>query len=253
MTLAESARPDALLGTASLALLVYLLVEAPQLGWTSFPVLGLGAFFVVLTGLTILVEKRSANPLLPARLFRSTTVLGANLLTIVALVPGFGMSVVLSQYSLGVLGYTPIQFGLSQSAMPIASVVGAFAAQAGLARRGVRPVAVTALLLLGAGCALLVGISLDGAYFTTVFPGMVLFGLGLGAGLVALAPPRPTRASRPARARPRSRSAARSGSRWCRRSSPRARRRRPGRPGSTRAWWSARWSRPPVRCSRWSC
>jgi EmrB/QacA subfamily drug resistance transporter len=177
----------AVLGTAALALLVYLLVEAPQWGWTSFPVLGLGPLLVVLIGLTVLVEKRSANPLLPTRLFRSTTVLGANLLTIVALVPGFGMSVVLSQYSLGVLGHTPIQFGLSQSAMPIASVVGAFAAQAGLARRGVRPVAVTALLLLGAGCALLVGISLDGAYLTTVFPGLVLFGLGLGAGPVALA------------------------------------------------------------------
>ncbi|MEV6448666.1 MFS transporter [Amycolatopsis sp. NPDC051716] len=176
----------AVLSTASLGLLVYLLVEAPELGWTSFPILGLAVVFLVLTGLTIAVDRRSASPMLPARLFRSPVVLGGNVLTVLMAILAYGMSVVLSQYSLGSLGYTPIEFGLSQSVMPIACVVGAYGAQKALARLTLRAVAVAAFLLLGIGSALLIGISLDGAYLTTVFPGLVLFGLGLGVGPVVL-------------------------------------------------------------------
>ncbi|MEQ0564164.1 MFS transporter [Amycolatopsis sp. NEAU-NG30] len=177
----------AVLSTASLGLLVYLLVEAPTLGWTSFPVLGLAVVFAALIGVTIAVDRRSAAPMLPARLFRSPIVLGGNLLTVLMAMLAYGMSVVLSQYSLGVLGYTPIRFGLSQSVMPIACVAGAYAAQKALARMTVRPVAVAAFVLLGTGSALLIGISPGAGYLTTVLPGLVVFGLGLGIGPVVLA------------------------------------------------------------------
>jgi EmrB/QacA subfamily drug resistance transporter len=176
----------AVLSTAALGLLVYLLVEAPERGWASFHTLGLAVVFVALTAATIIVERRSVAPLLPARLFRSATVLGGNVLTVLVAMLAFGMSVVLSQYSLGLLGYTPIVFGLSQSAMPIASVFGAYAAQAALTRRGVRPVVVTAMLLLAVGSVLLTGLSPDAGYLTTVLPGLVVFGLGLGIAPVAL-------------------------------------------------------------------
>ncbi|GHG46084.1 MULTISPECIES: hypothetical protein [Amycolatopsis] len=172
---------------ATIGLLVYLLVEAPELGWTSSPILGLAGVFVALVGLTIAVDRRSAAPMLPARLFRSRAVLGGNVLTALVAMLAYGMSVVLSQYSLGVLGYTPIEFGLSQSVMPIACVAGAYGAQKALTRLTLRPVAVTAFLLLGAGSALLIRISPDAVYLTTVFPGLVLFGLGLGIGPVVLA------------------------------------------------------------------
>jgi len=123
-----------------------------------------------------------AAPLLPARLFRSATVVGGNVLTALMAMLAYGLSVVLSQYALGVLGYTPIVFGLSQSAMPIAAVIGAYAGQAALARRGLRPVAVTALLLMAVGSFLPTGLSPDAGYLTTVLPGLVVFGLGLGIG-----------------------------------------------------------------------
>ncbi|MEU0792976.1 MFS transporter [Amycolatopsis sp. NPDC005961] len=177
----------AVLSTAALVLLVYVLVEAPAWGWASFRTLGLGGVFLVLTATTIVVERRSAAPLLPARLFRSATVLGGNVLTVLIAMLAFGSSVVLSQYSLGVLGYTPIVFGLSQSAMPVAAVLGAYAGQAALARLGIRPVAVTALLLMAVGSALLTGLSPDSGYLTSVLPGLVVFGLGLGIGPVVLA------------------------------------------------------------------
>ncbi|WP_410615362.1 MFS transporter [Amycolatopsis sp. lyj-109] len=177
----------AVVSTAALGLLVYILVEAPAKGWVSFHTIGFAAVFVVLVALTILIEKRSASPLVPLRLFRSRALVGGNLVTGIAAMLAFGMSVTISQYSLGVLHYTALEFGLSQSAMPIAAVIGAFLASALLTRVGIRPVAVTGVLLLGVGCLLLTGITPEASYWGHVFPGLVLFGFGLGGGPVALA------------------------------------------------------------------
>ncbi|HEY3463723.1 MAG TPA: MFS transporter [Amycolatopsis sp.] len=177
----------AVVSTAALGLLVYILVEAPTKGWVSFHTLGLGVVFLVLVALTLVIEKRSAAPLVPLRLFRSPALVGGNVVTAIVAALAFGMSVAISQFSLGVLHYTALEFGLSQSAMPIAAVAGAYIAQAVLNRVGIRAVAVTGVVLLGAGCFLLTGISPTGTYWADVFPGLVLFGLGLGGGPVALA------------------------------------------------------------------
>ncbi|WP_254896616.1 MFS transporter [Amycolatopsis sp. Hca4] len=177
----------AVVSTAALGLLVYVLVEAPTRGWVSLHTIGLGAVFLVLVALTVVIEKRSAAPLVPLRLFRSPSLVGGNLVTGIAAALAFGMSVVISQFSLGVLHYSALEFGLSQSAMPIAAVIGAFLAQAVLNRIGIRVVAVIGVVLLGAGCFVLTGISPTGSYWADVFPGLILFGLGLGGGPVALA------------------------------------------------------------------
>ncbi|WP_328454344.1 MULTISPECIES: MFS transporter [unclassified Amycolatopsis] len=177
----------AVVSTGALGLLVYILVEAPTKGWLSFHTIGLAAVFVVLVALTVVIEKRSKAPLVPLRLFKSPALVGGNLVTGITAMLAFGMSVVISQYSLGVLKYTALEFGLTQAAMPVAAVAGAYIAQAVLARVGIRPVAVTGVVLLGLGCLLLTGISPDGSYWGDVFPGLILFGLGLGGGPVALA------------------------------------------------------------------
>jgi EmrB/QacA subfamily drug resistance transporter len=177
----------AVVSTAALGLLVYILVEAPAKGWVSFHTIGLAVVFVVLVALTIVIEKRSAAPLVPLRLFKSSALVGGNLVTAITAMLAYGMSVVISQYSLGVLKYTALEFGLAQAAMPVAAVAGAYLAQAVLARVGIRPVAVAGVVLLGAGCLLLTGISPAGSYWGDVFPGLILFGLGLGGGPVALA------------------------------------------------------------------
>jgi EmrB/QacA subfamily drug resistance transporter len=177
----------ALVSTAALGLLIYILVEAPTKGWLSLHTIGLAAVFVVLAVLTLVIEKRSAAPLVPLRLFRSRFLVGGNLVTGIVAMLAYGMSVTISQYSLGVLHYTALEFGLSQSAMPIAAVIGAYLASAVLTRVGIRPVAVTSVLLLGVGCLLLTSTTSEASYWSHVFPGLVLFGFGLGAGPVALA------------------------------------------------------------------
>ena len=50
---------------------------------------------------------------------------------------------------------------------------------------GVRAVAATGVVLMGAGCLLLSGVSAGGGYWSDIFPGLLVFGPGLGSAYVA--------------------------------------------------------------------
>lgn len=140
---------------------------------------------VVLVGLFIVVESRSAAPLLPLRMFRSRLFVGGNLAMVLFAATALGMSTTVSAYAQRVLGYTPVQFGLGTIVMTAMAVVGAYAGQAGVTKVGFRPVATVAMVLMGIGAFLLSQVSVDGTYFGDLFPGLLVFGLGLGVGPVA--------------------------------------------------------------------
>jgi MFS family permease len=84
-----------------------------------------------------------------------------------------------------VLGYSPMEFGLGVVTMTLMTLVGAYAGQAGVTRIGFRPVVAVAAVLMSVGVFLLSQVPVDGSYFTVLFPGLLVFGLGLGAGPVA--------------------------------------------------------------------
>ena len=65
--------------------------------------------------------------------------------------------------------------------------VGSYAAQAAIARIGVRAVAAAGAVALALGALLLTGVSTDGGYMTDLFPGLFVFGTGLGVATVAAA------------------------------------------------------------------
>jgi predicted MFS family arabinose efflux permease len=69
--------------------------------------------------------------------------------------------------------------------LTVMSVVGAVSGQAVVTRVGLRPVALTGMILVGAACLFLTQVSVDGSYFGDVFLGLLLFGTGLGATFVA--------------------------------------------------------------------
>lgn len=175
----------ALTSTAALVLIVYAVVEAPAVGWTSLRTIGLFVAAVVLTVLFVAIEKRSSAPLVPLRIFSNQALVGGNLVTVAIGMVAFGMSVSISMYAQAVLGYSPLEFGFRQSVMPIMAFVGAYIAQAIVTRKGYRPVAVVSVVFLGIGSLLLARLSVDGQYVRDVVPALFIFGLGLGAGTVA--------------------------------------------------------------------
>jgi predicted MFS family arabinose efflux permease len=166
--------------TGALVLLVYALVEAPEAGWDSAQtILLLGAAAALLASFAV-IESRHPAPLLPLRLLRSRTLVGANAVMLLFATVGFGMPFVLTLYAQQVLGYSPLEFGVGFVVTPVAAAVGMIVAQAAVPRLGFRTVAATGMALLGAGSLLLTQVPVDGSYFGHIFIGLLVFGAGIG-------------------------------------------------------------------------
>ncbi|MGH2982783.1 MAG: MFS transporter [Solirubrobacterales bacterium] len=175
----------ALTVTAALVLFVYAVSEAPDAGWTDSQTIALVAVSAALVALFARIELRSPAPLVPPRILRSRTLVAGNLVLLTAGAVLDGMLILVTLYAQQVLGYSTVQFGLMVAVMTVMSVVGAFGGQAVVTRLGPRPVALTGMILLGAACLLLTQVSPEGSYVNDIFPGLLLFGAGLGAAFVA--------------------------------------------------------------------
>ena len=169
--------------TAALIVLVYAVIEAPEsaIGWTVLLVL----LSVGLFGLFVLVETRSAAPLVPLRIFRSRALVGGNLITIAWGLAAFGLNFIYTQYAQLALGVSAIRYGLMSAVLAAAAVVGSMVGQHLVTRVGMRRVALVSLLLAGVGTTVMTQLTVDSGYFELAFWGLTIFGAGLGAGTVA--------------------------------------------------------------------
>ena len=136
------------LGLASVGLLavVWGLIRANELGWTSPTIV---ASFVV--GAVLLVgfvawEARTAEPMLPLRLFRSRTFSAANIVSMLMYFGMFGSIFLLAQFFQVVQGYSPLQAGLRTLPWTIMPIFVAPTAGLLSSRTGTRP-----LIFLGHG------------------------------------------------------------------------------------------------------
>ncbi|MGN9913980.1 MFS transporter [Phytohabitans sp. LJ34] len=171
--------------TAALTLVVYAVVKAPSTGWTDLRTIGMLFTAAALAALFVLIESRSAAPLLPLRIFRSRTVVGGNVAIFAVGMAVDGALFILTLYAQQVLGYSAVQFGLMTAVMTGMAIVGALTGQAVVTRIGLRPVMLAGMLLVGGGCLLLTQISAEGSYVDDLLAAMLVFGPGLGAAFVA--------------------------------------------------------------------
>jgi EmrB/QacA subfamily drug resistance transporter len=170
--------------TGALVLLVYAVVEAPDAGWASAQTIGLLAGSAALLAAFALVESRHPAPLVPLRIFRSRTLVGANAVMLLFSTAAFGLPFILTLYAQQVLGYSAVEFGLSSLPLPLGAVVGSLVGQAIVLRVGFRPVATAGLTLIGASSLLLTQISVDGSYFGDIFFALLVIGPGIGLTFV---------------------------------------------------------------------
>jgi MFS family permease len=140
--------------TAALGLLVYVITSIPAYGMTA-RTLGLLLAAAALSGLFVVIENRSATPLVPFQALRSRLLIGGNLLILTAGMTVDGMLITLTSYVQQVLGWSAMQFGLLAAIMTVTSVAGVMYGQHAVTRHGIRPVAVTGAALLTGGCLLL--------------------------------------------------------------------------------------------------
>src|SRR5205807_3257755 len=113
----------AVLITSALMLGVYTIVKpAAEHGWGSGRALLFGAVSLVLLVAFVAREATASNPLVPLRIFRSRNVSGANAIQALVVAGMFGMFFMGALYLQRVLGYDPLQIGLSF--LPATIVIG---------------------------------------------------------------------------------------------------------------------------------
>ena len=167
--------------TAALMLAVYAIVNGNQNGWTSAETLGLLGASVALLALFLGIESRVQAPLVPLGLFRLRNIRVSNVVGVFWAAAMFAWFFLSALYLQLVLGYSPLQVGLSF--LPANLIMGAFSI--GLSaklvlRFGFRKPLATGLLLAAAGLLLFVRAPVDGSFVVDVLPSMILLGFGAG-------------------------------------------------------------------------
>src|SRR4029434_5489036 len=170
--------------TGALALLVYAIVEAPDKGWGDPQTILLLAGSAALLAAFVLIESRQPAPLVPLRIFRRRSIVGANAVMLVFGTLPYGLSFTLTLYAQQVLGYSALKFGLTSLVFPVMAPVGSILGQGIVLRVGFRPVAALGMALMGGGALLLTQVSVGGSYFGDIFFGLLVFGPGVGLAFV---------------------------------------------------------------------
>ncbi|MBD9722522.1 MFS transporter [Streptomyces caniscabiei] len=171
----------ALTATGGITLLVFLLVQAPAEGWTTPTALVSAAAAVALLTLFAVVERRSREPLVPARLFAHRGLLATMAVTALFSATFSSVPYFLTLYFQTVHAYSAVATGLAFLVPAVVVAVGTQAGARAVAAFGVRRMLVGGMGLGAAGAgALGVALTADGSY-ATLLPGIVLLGLGQGA------------------------------------------------------------------------
>jgi EmrB/QacA subfamily drug resistance transporter len=176
----------AVLVTAGLVLGIYTIVGVESYGWASARTLGSAAVAaLLLTGFAVR-QATAGTPLIPPRVVRSRTVVGANVVQVLMVAALFSFQILFALYLQRVLGYGAAATGLAM--LPAAGMIGAVSLGVSArlnARFGERAVLLAGLALLVVLLGLLARVPEHARYGPDLFPIMLLVG-GFGLALPAL-------------------------------------------------------------------
>jgi len=166
--------------TAALFSLVYGLVRGNELGWGSTEIVV--ALTLGVVGILAFVgwELRSAEPMLPMRLFRSRTFSAANAASLFMYFGMFGSIFLLAQFFQIVQGYSPFQAGLRTLPWTLMPIFVAPTAGLLSTRTGTRPLVVAGLAFQAIALAWLSFVTTPTVDYPVLVPAFVLAGIGMG-------------------------------------------------------------------------
>jgi MFS transporter, DHA2 family, multidrug resistance protein len=159
---------------------VWALIEAPEMGWMSARIGTAFAFSIATLAVFVLVERRTAHPLLPLEFFRHAEFRGSVVAIGVATGSLFGFVFVATQFLQLVLGYSPLQAGLHYLPFALAMIVAAVTAPLLAKVLGERNVIILGLGLVGTALLLSSQISVDSRFVGLLLVIIVLLGAGMG-------------------------------------------------------------------------
>ena len=171
--------PGAISVTVGLIVLVYAISQAPVVGWGTFRTIGLLVAAGALLVFFLVWEWREDEPLMPLDIFKIRLVAAANAVGFLLAGGMYGTFLLLTLYMQQVLHLSVLQTGVAFLATAGTAVVMAGPAQALTTRLGAKPVMVTGMAFLVAGCLWYTQISADGSYAVDLMPGFFAVGIGI--------------------------------------------------------------------------
>jgi EmrB/QacA subfamily drug resistance transporter len=145
----------AALSTAGFSVLVYAIIEAPEQGWLSGPIVGSLAASVVLLATFFWWERRTEEPMLDLGFFRSARFSVGTAAVSVAFFALLGAIFALTQYLQFAHGYSAIEAGAVMSPIALGLMMGAGSSSKAVARLGTSRVVAAGL----AGLALMLALT----------------------------------------------------------------------------------------------
>jgi EmrB/QacA subfamily drug resistance transporter len=177
--------PGAVSVTAGLALLVYAVVDAVNVGWGSTTTLLRLAGAAALLVAFLIIELRQRYPLMPFSIFRLRTLRGANIVGLLLGMSLFSMFFFISLYLQNVLNYSPILAGVSYLPLAVGIILSAGAASQLVTRVGFKPPLITGMLLIATGLLWFSQVPAPGgAYASDILGPSLLAAVGLGLAFV---------------------------------------------------------------------
>jgi MFS family permease len=178
--------PGAATVTAAMLLLVYTVVSAPQAGWASARTLGSAAAVAILLGAFVLIELRSADPLLRLGIFRSGALTRANVAAMVLFGSYVSFQFLVTQYLQIMAGWSALTTALAF--LPAGVLVAAFSVRMGplLDRFGATRIIVLAFASLAAGYACFLRVGAVPDYPAVILPSVLLIGGAFALGFSSL-------------------------------------------------------------------
>jgi EmrB/QacA subfamily drug resistance transporter len=170
--------------TTGLAVLVYAISKAPEVGWGSARTILLLLASVAVLAAFVVIEQRSRAPLMPFSIFRVKTVTAANVVGFLLGAVIFANFFVLTLYVQQVLHWSALKTGLTFLATAGTTVIWAGVSQALVTKIGVRTVMTAGLVFLAAALYWYTRIPVDGHYWPDLLPGYLVFAVGIAFAFV---------------------------------------------------------------------
>jgi EmrB/QacA subfamily drug resistance transporter len=173
--------------TAAMVLGVYAIVTAADFGWASVHTLGFGAAAIALLASFLVLEGRIANPIMPLRILRVRSLVGASVARAMLATGMFATFFLGTLYLQQVKGYTAVETGLAFLPWSISLGVLSLGITANLMRRfGPRRVLIPGMLAIVTSLAVMANTGENASYFPVLLGAYALFGIGAGTSFMPL-------------------------------------------------------------------